>query len=116
MLHIPPTNYHLLAAKQELYQKAFFKRKILKNFLEKIGKWLVSGRKWASRQGKRRRRSRDRKSNGSRQKNKKGGGKAESNDSPEIPDKGEDMRHPGLPSGRQTRPRAQRGTLSSYIP
>ena len=44
----------------------------------------------------------DRKSNGSRQKNERGGGKVESNDSPEIPDRGRsDI--PGLPSGTDTK-------------
>ena len=40
----------------------------------------------------------DRKSNGARQKNKKGDGKVESNDIPEIPDRGETSDIPGLPS------------------
>ena len=50
---------------------------------------------WASGQKKRH----DRKSNGSRQKNKRGDSKKESNDSPEIPDRGETLDIPGLPSG-----------------
>ena len=37
MLHVPLTNYHLLAAKQEPYQKACLFMKILKKFLEKSG-------------------------------------------------------------------------------
>ena len=55
---------------------------MLKNFLEKK---KPSG-EWASRQKKRQ----DRKSNGSRRKNKGGGSKVESNDSPEILDRGVD--------------------------
>ena len=41
----------------------------------------------------------DRESNRTRQKNKRGDSKAESNDSPEIPDRGETSDIPGLPSG-----------------
>ena len=41
----------------------------------------------------------DRKSNRTRQKNKRGDSKVESNDSPEIPDRGETSDIPGLPSG-----------------
>ena len=67
-ISMPPilqTNYHLLAAKQEPYQTIgeFF--------------WKKSG-EWASRQKK----DKNRNSNGSRQKNKKGDCKVESNDSP----------------------------------
>ena len=38
-------------------------------------------------------------SNRTRQKNKRGDSKVESNDSPEIPDRGEKSDIPGLPSG-----------------
>ena len=41
----------------------------------------------------------DRKSNRTRQTNKKGDSKVESNDSPEIPDKGETSDFPSLPAG-----------------
>ena len=41
----------------------------------------------------------DRKSNRTRQKNKRGESKVESNDSPEIPDRGRDIRHPKPPFG-----------------
>ena len=41
----------------------------------------------------------DRKGNKTRQKNKRGESKVESNDSPEIPDRGETSDIPGLPSG-----------------
>ena len=41
----------------------------------------------------------DRKGNRTRQKNKKGDSKVESNDSPEIPDRGETLDISGLPSG-----------------
>ena len=42
----------------------------------------------------------DRKSNRTRQENKRGDSKVESNDSPEIPDRGgETSNIPGLPSG-----------------
>ena len=36
MLHKPPTNCHLLAAKQEPYQTAYLLTKILKIFLRKV--------------------------------------------------------------------------------
>ena len=42
---------------------------------------------------------RGRKGNRTRQKNKRGDSKVESNDSPEIPDSGETSDIPGLPSG-----------------
>ena len=41
----------------------------------------------------------DRKSNRTRQKNKRGDSKVESNDSPQIPDRGETSGIPGFPSG-----------------
>ena len=45
MLHIPPTNLLLLAAKQESYKTAYLFTKILKNFLEKVQKKGPAGRK-----------------------------------------------------------------------
>ena len=53
----------------------------------------------ASRQKKRS----DRKGNKTRQKNKRGDSKVESNDSPEIPDRGETSDIPCLPSGGERR-------------
>ena len=51
----------------------------------------------------------DRESNRTRQKNKRGDSKAESNDSPEIPDRGETSDIPGLPSeGKSLEKRASR--------
>ena len=47
--------------------------------------------------------SQDRKGNRTRQKNKRGNSKVESNDSPEIPDRGETSDIPGLPSGKGRR-------------
>ena len=44
-------------------------------------------------------RRKDRKGNRTRQKNKRGESKVESNDSPEIPDRGETSDIPSLPSG-----------------
>ena len=42
MLHIPPTNYHLLAAKQEQYKKAYFLTENIEEFsgkkFRKMGK------------------------------------------------------------------------------
>ena len=66
MLHIPPTNCLLLTAKQEPYKKAYL---FTKNIEEFSGKGLEE--------------------RASRQKNKRGDSKVESNDSPEIPDRGE---------------------------
>ena len=88
MLHIPPTNL-LLAAKQEPHKKAYF---LTKNIEEFSGK---SSEEWTSRQKKRQ----DRKSNRTKQKNKRGDSKVESNDSPEIPARGETSDIPSLPSG-----------------
>ena len=45
------------------------------------------------------REKKDRKSNRTKQKNKRGDSKVESNDSPEIPDSGETSDIPGLPLG-----------------
>ena len=88
MLHIPPTNCLLLTAKQEPYKKAYL---LTKNMEEFSGKSLE---KRASRQ-----KTIDRKGNRSRQKNKRGDSKVESNDSPVIPDRGETSDIPGLTSG-----------------
>ena len=78
MLHIPPTSLLLLAAKQESYKKASLLTKNTEEFSgKKVQKKGPAGRKRL-----------DRKSNRTRQKNKRGDSKVESNDSPEIPDKG----------------------------
>ena len=77
----------LLAAKQEPYKMAYLLTKNTEEFSEK------SSRKWTSRQKK------DRKSNRTRQKNMRRSSKVESNDSPEIPDRGKTSDIPGLPSG-----------------
>ena len=88
LLHIPPTNLLLLAAKQEPYKKAYLLKKNIEEF---YGKSLEER---TSRQTKY-----DRKVNRTRQKNKRGDSQVESNDSPEIPDRGETSDIPGLPSG-----------------
>ena len=85
MLHIAPTNLHLLAAKQEPYKKAYL---LTKNIEEFSGK---NSGEWTSKQKKK---QKDRKSNRTRQKNERG----ESNDNPVIPDRGETSDIPGLPS------------------
>ena len=54
----------------------------------------------------------DRKGNRTRQKNKRGDSKVESNDSPEIPDRGETSDSPGLPSGVLTM--VKRRKVQSY--
>ena len=88
MLHIPPTNCLLLTSKQEPYKKAYL---LTKNIEEFFGKSLEER---ASRQKTIRQ-----KENRTRQKNKRGDSKVESNDSPKIPDRGETSDIPGLPSG-----------------
>ena len=60
----------------------------MKNFLEKVQKKGPAGRKRS-----------DRKGNRTKQKNKRGDSKVESNDIPEIPDRGETSDILGLPSG-----------------
>ena len=60
----------------------------MKHFLEKVYKKGPASRK-----------REDRKDNRTRQKNKRGDSKVESNDSPEIPDRGETSDIPGLPLG-----------------
>ena len=61
----------------------------------------------------------DRKSNRTKQKNKRGESKVESNDSPEVPDKGETSDIPSLPLGShgQTNGRTERQAESNtYSP
>ena len=89
MLHIPPTNLLLLAAKQEPYKKAYLLTKMIQEFSRK------SSGEWTSRQNK----ISDRKSGRTREKNKREDSKVESNDSSETPDRGETSDIPGLPSG-----------------
>ena len=60
----------------------------MKNFLEKVLNGPAGTQK-----------KKDRKSNRTRQKNKRGDSKVESSDSPELPDRGETSDIPGLPSG-----------------
>ena len=90
MLHIPHTNLLLLAAKQEPYKKsASLNKKILKNFLEKVEISQQAEKKdKTERVTGLVRKTRD--------------SKVESNDSPEIPDRG-DIRHPRPPFGTENR-------------
>ena len=75
MRHIPPTNLLLVAAKQVPYKKAYLLTKILEEFSGK------SSGEWTSRQKKRRKKDKaERESNRTRQKNKRGDSKVESND------------------------------------
>ena len=89
MLHIPPTNLLLLAAKQEPLKKSLSLNekywRIFWNFFINVGQ-----------QAEKRK---DRKSNRTRQKNKRGDSKVESNDRPEIPDWGETLDIPRPPFG-----------------
>ena len=93
-LHIPPTNYHLLAAQLEPYEKSLN----LNEFCLRVF-WREKSQENGPLSEKRH----DRKSKRTRQKeekNKRGDNKGESNDSPEseIPDRrASDI--PGLPSG-----------------
>ena len=75
MLHRQLTNLLLLAAKHEPYKKVYL---LTKNIEQISGK---SSEEWTSRQKKIRQKE------------------FESNDSPEIPDRGETSDSPGLPSG-----------------
>ena len=87
MLHIPPTSLLLLAAKQESYKKAYLLTKnIGRIFWKKF-------RRMDQQAGK----NPDRKGNRTRQKNKREDSKVGSNDSPEIPDRGETSDIPGPP-------------------
>ena len=56
---------------------------------------------------------RKKKSNRTRQKNESGDSKVESNDSPEIPDRGKTSGIPGLPSGCLKETRNQKSPASS---
>ena len=76
MLHIQPTNLLPLAAKQEPYKKAYL---LTKNIEEFSGK---SSGEWASRQKRKEEEKKDRKTNRTRQKKKRGDSKVKSNDSP----------------------------------
>ena len=93
MLHVPPTNLLLPAAKQEPYKKASL-IVLTKNIEEFSGKSLEE---WTSRQKKIRQKLR--KSCRIRQKNKRGHSKVESNDNPEILGWGETSDIPGLSLG-----------------
>ena len=76
MLHILPTNYHLLAAKQEPYQNAHL---LTKNIIVFSEKKVRSMGQYAREKEKTERVMRV------EQKNKRGDSKVASNDSPEIP-------------------------------
>ena len=81
--HMAPTNLLLLAAKQEPYKKAYV---LTKNIEEFSGK---SSGEWTSRQKEEDKTERVK---------ELGRRKVESNDSPEIPDRGEISDIPSLPS------------------
>ena len=86
MLYIPQMNLFLLAAKQSNYKKAYLLAKNIEEFSGKSSREGPAGRKTV------------RHSNRTRQKNKRGESKVESNDSPEIPDRGETSDISGIPS------------------
>ena len=71
MLHRPPTNLVLLAAKEETYQNACLLTKNIEDFFFSFGGKQV--RRMGQQTGKRQ----DRKSNGSRQRNKRGASKVD---------------------------------------
>ena len=87
MLHIPPTNLLLLAPEQEPYKKAYLLEKNIEEFPGR-----TSG-KWSSTQEKKKKS--DKEGTRIRQKIKRVDSKVESNDSPEIPDRGEIPDIPG---------------------
>ena len=80
MLHMPLTNSHLLAAKQKPYQKAY----LLTTFFFNSGKSQENGPV-----DRRRKKDKTERAMGVSKKNKTGDRKVESNDSPEIQDRGE---------------------------
>ena len=84
MLHIPPTNLLLIADNRSHTKKAY--RLFLTTSTE------------VRRMSQQAEKRYDRKSNRTQQKNKKGDSKVETNESPEIPDRGEASDIPGLPS------------------
>ena len=90
MLRRKPTNLLLLAAKQEPHKNSHLLTKNIEEF----------GGGGVRRMGKQTEKK-DRVINRAQQKNKRGDSKVESNDSPEIPDKGGggDIRHPRPPFG-----------------
>ena len=85
-----PTNYHLLAAQQEPYKKAYPLTKNIWSFLgeKESGEWTIS-----------RKMTRQKEQKDWAEKNKRGDRKGESNDSPETPDRRITSDIPGLPSG-----------------
>ena len=90
-LHIPPTNYHLQDPQQEPYKKSLILMKNVSEFSgEPSWEWTIS-KTIQNRKSKR--------TSLTRQKNERRDRKAESNDSPEIPNKGEASVIPSLPSG-----------------
>ena len=88
MLHTPPTNLLLLAAKQETYKKAYLLTKNIEEFSGKSLEERTTRQKKIRQKGYR-----------TRQKNERRDSKVESNDIPELPGKGETSDIPGLPSG-----------------
>ena len=112
MLHLSPTTLSLVLNRSRPKKEEedggeeshALNVEILEIFSEK------NSGEWASRQEKRY----NRKSNKTRQKNKRGDSKVGSNDSPEIPDRWEDIRHPRPPFGerRQKHSGMSRATTS----
>ena len=88
MLSTPPTNYHLLAAKQEPDQKTYHLTKHTEEFSRK------NSGEWASRQKKK-----DKTERVTRLGRRTRDSKVESNDSPGVPDTGVTSDIPGHPSG-----------------
>ena len=104
MLHRPPTNLLLLAAKQESHKKAYLLMKNIEEFLGKVQKKGPTGRKRS-----------DRKGNRTMQKNKRGDIKVESNDSTETQDREETSDILGLPSGAHTQTHAHTYTCGRGV-
>ena len=90
MQHIPPTNLLLLTAKQKPYKKAYLLTKNIEDFFLK--KFRRKGQQAEEDKV-------ERVTGLGRRTCKRGDSKVESNDSPEIPERGETPDIPGLPSG-----------------
>ena len=84
MPHIPQTNYDLLAAKQEPYQKAYLLTYNTENILGK------ESEEWASMQKTKNKNKMERAMGADRRTREE---KVKSNDSPEIPVRGETVQH-----------------------
>ena len=98
ILHIKPTNCHILAAKQGPYQKAYFSRKQKNPKQTKYTLKNLLGKKNQENGPVGRKKRQDRKSSGTGQKNKRGDTKEAPNDSLKFQTGGETSDISGFPS------------------